>query len=216
MTEFNSPEEIERLLIFNRSAKEQFPTVSNLPTLERKSKSKFEQEAVQTTFSSYVTSADYHYAVARLLFELGIHAYALFCSQQAIENYLKAYIKLVALEPKLTHSLNELLAQCQLEATAPPFITSDFLKIIVQRFDPFNELARYPVQRTRPEGMSWGGIFPDDMNILDYFFFKMREIVPIPINHSSLFKDGHYQLGRFENKYPEIYEFIKKDNINFK
>jgi hypothetical protein len=53
------------------------------------------------------------------------------------------------------------------------------------------------------------------MYILDYFVFKMREIVQLPDNRNDLFKDGQPELSFFEKNYPDIYSKLKEHNINF-
>ena len=201
--------------MLNKAFKDQDSKIGNLPTLERLANAKFKEEAASVDYSSYVTSGDLHYVVGRLLFELRIWEYALFCSQQAIENYLKAYIKLQGHEPPFTHSLKDLLDESRKNINGSPFINSNYLEIIVQRFDPFNEVARYPVHKTRPSGNSWVSVYPDDMYILDYFIYKMREIIQLPANHSDLFLTGHHQLAYFESLHPDFYRKVTANNINF-
>jgi hypothetical protein len=52
--------------------------------------------------------------------------------------------------PDKTHDLKTLLDFCKGETLdTSSFIYSNFLDVIVQRFNPFNEIARYPVQRMK-------------------------------------------------------------------
>jgi len=133
----NSPEQIEKLLLINKAFKEKTPYANNLPTIERLSKAKFEEALAAQDYSGYAHAAHHHYAVARLLFILH-WVYALFCSQQAIENYLKAYLKVRDKQPPRSHSLQELLRLCKNTDNPADFISSEYIDVIVQRFDPFN------------------------------------------------------------------------------
>jgi len=122
MAKDNSPEEIERILLHNKAFKARTPYANNIPTLEKLSKAQFKKLLAAQDYSGYVHSAHHHYAVARILFILHFWNYAFFCSQQAIENYLKAYLKLRNKEPPLSHPLEKLLRLCRQVAQPDPFI----------------------------------------------------------------------------------------------
>jgi hypothetical protein len=96
-----------------------------------------------------------------------------------------------------------------------PFITSTHIEVIIQKFDPFNELARYPVQRTRPEGGKYMYIYPDDIFVLDYFVYRMRETLSVPDNTWDILQEGHYHLQMCMEEHPEFYSTFKISNINF-
>jgi HEPN domain-containing protein len=142
----NSLQEIERHLAHRRAVKAVHPEDPYLATAERSTT--FDQDVDATHHVQFVLSGEKHYAVARLLFQFNVWDYALFCSQQSIENYLKAYVKAVGQRPKTTHSLVALLKQCREIGSPPPFIMSEYIETIAQRFEAFNEIGRYPVTRT--------------------------------------------------------------------
>ena len=214
VTRFNEPEEIERLLAHRRRVKEEHPDAPNLPTVERSPTAAFYQEVAAATHLCYVRSGEKNYAVARLLSELQVFDYAMFCGQQSVENYLKAYIKSLGKQPSATHSLAGLLSECRDGMGADSFLASDAAETIAQVFDPFNEIARYPVHRTGPKGRAWTLFYPDDMYILDYFVFRMRELLPVPENQSTLFRSRHGVLGGLRKEHPEVFALIWRKNIN--
>jgi hypothetical protein len=56
------------------------------------------------------------------------------------------------------------------------FINDDKVSIIIAKYGPFYELARYPVHKQHPKN-GYAFLIPDDVYILDYFVMKMREIL---------------------------------------
>ena len=217
MSKDNSPQEIERILSLMKKFKETYERVDSVPTLEKLTREQFKQEAATVDYTSYVSSAHFHYQVARLRFIFQMHGYALFCSQQTVETYLKAYLKKENVEPPMSHSLEDLLGLCRSLGNRPAFIDSPYIEIIVQKFDPYNEVARYPVQRTRPEFLKgWFSVFPEDMHILDYFIYKMREVIQLPDSNLDLFKSGvHIQCPRLREDFPYVWGKLTEENINF-
>jgi hypothetical protein len=95
--------------------------------------------------------------------------------------------------------------------------SKEYIEIIVERFDPFNEVVRYPVARTRPEGGAWTSIYPTDMHVMDYFIYKMRQVVPVPPKHNDIFKSGGDSpyFPMFPVLFPHLLQKLKEDNINF-
>ena len=213
MPHYNTPEEVEKFLAHHRAVKVTHPEALSPPTFERNAV--FAQDQRAADFLQYTHSAEHNYEVARLLFELRIWDYALFCSQQSVENYFKAYIKRQGFEPRMTHSLTDLLQQCREPHQHAAFLASEHAETIAQYFNPFNEIARYPVHRNRPGGGAYVISYPDHMYVLDYFVYRMRDLLPIPSDHASLFRDGTVKLMSFRREHPAIYQLIKRSNINF-
>ncbi|OXJ20237.1 HEPN domain-containing protein [Burkholderia sp. AU6039] len=214
MPNFNDPLEVERILIFNRDAKLQYPDAINMPSITEKTKSDYRQEKENATASDYLAFAEQHYAIARLLMHFSLWEYGSYCGQQMIETYLKAYIKEKGQTPKDIHDLRDILQICRELDPSQPFINGEHIEIIADMFNPFNEFPRYPVFKKGPSG-GVGTVYPENIYTLDYFAFKMREIVHTPDNRSSLFKDGHYKFGTLTSRYPDIYRLITDKNINF-
>jgi HEPN domain-containing protein len=208
----NSLQEVERHLADSRAVKAAHPEDPYLSTTERTAT--FDQDVDATHYVRFILSGEKHYAVARLLFQFGMSAYALFCSQQAVENYFKAYVKSTGQRPHTTHSLTKLLKQCRETGSPPPFVMSDYAETIAQRFDAFNEVARYPVHKAYPSDKTYVVMYPLDMHVLDYFVFRMRELLPTPDDWATLFRRRHAVLGDCERAHPEVFSLIWKDNIN--
>lgn len=160
-------------------------------------------------------SADYHYFISRILFLHHILNYSQFSGHQCIENYLKAYLKYKEQIPPNTHDLQKLLRYCRAEEpVADSFINNDNIEIIIAKYEPFYELARYPVQKQHPKD-GYAFLIPDDIFILDYFVMRMREILAIPANTWDVLKDGHVNLFQCQQNFPNFYNFFFVDNINF-
>jgi HEPN domain-containing protein len=163
----------------------------------------------------FVQSADYHYFVSRILFLRHVTEYSQFSGYQCIENYLKAYLKYKEQIPPNSHDLQELLRLCRAEdLVADSFINGDSISIIIAKYEPFYEVARYPVQKQRPKS-GYAFLIPDDIFILDYFVMKMREVLSIPANTWDILKNGHYSLFQCQQLYPGFYGIFFSDNINF-
>ena len=137
-----------------------------------------------------------------------------------MENYLKAFLQMHGVRPPTHHRLRSLLGRCRATTgPVPDFIGSDEAEAIACRFEPFNELARYPVQRVYPDG-GYATVLPDDVKILDYFVYRMTPLVPVPANTWDLFRvggpgEGHYRLHQCQAQFPEFYALVKQDNLNF-
>jgi len=185
---------------------------ANITRNEPVPKSIYEQKKKMIGFEYFILSADSSYFVSRFLFFNGLVEYSFFSGQQCIENYLKAYLKFSNKYPKEDlHDLSELLELCR-NAGKDDFINSARANIIIERFNPFYEIARYQVQRNfRPKGGKYMFLFPDDIYPLDYFVFKMRELLPYPKNMWNVLKEGR----PLEILNDVAASFFKENNINF-
>ena len=127
---------------------------------------------------------------------------------------LKAYLKFKEQVPPNSHDLQELLQLCRAKEATTSFINGDHISIIIAMYEPFYELARYPVQKRRPKS-GYAIIIPSDIYILDYFVLKMREILAIPKHTRDILKDGHYSLFLCQQNFPNFYNAFFDNNINF-
>lgn len=170
-------------------------------------------------YQDFIGSADYHYFIGRILFVRGAGIYGFFCAQQCIENYLKAYFifKGGKLDKKLTknsHDLGKWLDRCKNYSTKGSFLHTRRSRLIVEKYDPFNELPRYPVTRRGIQG-SYGYIQPHDIFPLDYFVYKIRKEVPLPSGVWDIFNEERpYSAGSLDKNDPLVLTF-KDSNINF-
>lgn len=189
---------------------------ANVPILDKRNKGEYLDALEKIDYWQFIQSADYHYFISRILFLHHILEYSLFSGYQCIENYLKAYLKHKGLIPPNSHDLRELLRRCRdvKQSVVDTFIHSDNITIIIAKYEPFYELARYPVQKQHPKG-GYAFVIPDDIYILDYFVMRMRELLAIPANTWDILKDGHYSLYQCQQSFPDFYNFFFVNNINF-
>jgi HEPN domain-containing protein len=174
----------------------------------------YKNKKEELAFNHYVRSGDIHYFVSRTLFLSGVCEYSFFTAQQCIELYLKAYIKYKGNTPPNGHVLSDLVNECKKIAGSDDFIKSDRLITIAERFNPFYEYARYPVQKNRPQNGTYSFIYPDDIQLLDYFVYKMREIISYPENSYDILKEG--KLQNLDTEYSQNIEAqFRVNNINF-
>ena len=187
-----------------------------LPDVEKRDKLAYENAVKQSSYLDYIQSADYHYFISRVLFLHKITDYSLFSGHQCVENYLKAYLKYCEEQPHNTHNLKELLKKCRENTSLKTsFINTDKIDYIIRRYEPFFELARYPVHKNRPKG-GHGWVYPNDIYTLDYFVYKMRKTMAIPEGTRDIFsQEGHFSLIICKEEFPDFYEFFKMNNINF-
>lgn len=177
-------------------------------------KSEYKTKKEELAFNHYVRSGDIHYFVSRTLFLLGVCEYSFFTAQQCIELYLKAYIKYKGITPPDGHALPDLVNECRKIPGNDDFIRSDRLMTIAERFNPFYEYPRYPVQKSRPLNGTYAFIYPDDIQPLDYFVYKMREIISYPENSYDILKEG--KLQSLDAEYSKNIEAqFRAGNINF-
>lgn len=177
-------------------------------------KSGYQDKKVEVGFNHYIRSGDTHYFVARVLFLSGVCEYSFFAAQQCVELYLKGYIKYKGGIPPDDHVLPKLVTECKKVSQGDEFIKSDRLVTISERFNPFYEYPRYPIQRNRPQDGAYAFLYPDDIKPLDYFVYKMRELIEYPENSYDMLKEGKLPgSGIVEGENAEV--LFKRDNINF-
>lgn len=208
---------IERYILFSKEAVDNNPEAMNLPQFEKIEKQDYKNEVIKIDYSEYIDSADYHYFVSRVLFLNHVIEYSFFSAQQCAENYFKAYLKAHNETPPDSHDLTVLLKKCrEITLNTELFINSSYVEVIVQKFNPFNEVARYPVWRTRPKERKYMFLYPLDIYVLDYFVYRMKEDLPDPKNAWDIFGEGHFRLQACQEHSPGFYDKFKEDNINFK
>lgn len=208
----NAPDEVEKYLEWLDSHKNGKPNLINHTTKITRTKEEYKAAVEATTTDDYLMFAELHYALARITISLDVWVYGLYCAQQMAEIYLKAFIKLRGEVPKDTHSLQELLIQCRNADPKEPFINSQHIDVIVRMLDPFNEVGRYPAFRKGPQGGASLNKL-QDVHALDYFVFKMRNIIPTSELHSSLFKGNHFWMHDLMQT--DVYKYVTNGNINF-
>jgi HEPN domain-containing protein len=210
--------EIGDYILKNKRATDADSSAMNLPQFERVAKADYDKRVSEIGFWYYVQHGDYHYFVARTLFMHKVAEYALFAAQQCVENYLKAYLKHCNEIPQKRHRLKDLLEDCKkVTLDKSSFIHSEYIGAIVQKFDPFNEVARYPVQNTRPLNGQYLWGYPWDAYMVDYFVYYMRRTLPsIPENTWDILRaEGHHRLSSCMEEHPAFYATFKTNNINF-
>ena len=168
--------------------------------------------------SSYDDFLDYgilHYQVARILFFHHLINYSFLSAHQAIENILKAYLKLNKSEIYELHDLFKLLERCKsISNPNDGFLFSKEMEGILTRFNPFYEAIRYPVSKNRPFKNQWLHSFPSDIFVLDYFVKRMFEY----FHNRDLTKElKNILLVLFDNssQEEELIQLIRKQNIIF-
>lgn len=171
----------------------------------------------KTDYNFFISSADCHYFVGRALMLNEIYLYSLFCAQQCVENYLKAYLKFLKVEYNKKnydeHNLKVLLNNCKKYNIKDDFVKSVYIEVICDMFNPYYEKGRYPVYKNGPPKnkgycIAAGG---ETCLILDYFVYKMREIL-MP-NKKGVFENGCLDLVFCENDHPKFYEkYLKGAN----
>lgn len=154
-----------------------------------------------------------HYFIARVLWVSKIEHYAKFCAYQAIENYLKAFIKLKGGSFKDTHDLYQLRRMCQELDSSNTFFHGTKMTLCIDMYRPFYEITRYPIGRKYPgESYSWNTY---DIFVLDYFVFKIREFFPkSETNNSDLLQGGHFWLQQHLDSGLSLNDRFKHENIN--
>jgi HEPN domain-containing protein len=182
------------------------------------SRTRFKLEMATINWKAFVSSAQYHYFVGRILLSKGVHLYGLFCGHQCIENYLKAYlVSLGKGAPPTIHQLVGLLREARsASSTPPPFVVSGDIETICQKFEPFYELGRYPAQVTRPKDGKYLAIPSVDLHVLDYFVHEMRALLPLDPKDWDIFGTlGHIDLEHVRELHPDFYSIFASGNINF-
>ena len=188
---------------------------ANLPVFEDAGQS-YAARIASSDWVPFVHQADYHYFVARILFLQHILEYSLFASHQCIENYLKGFLRLRDQPPTGHHRLSHLVGEARrVSLTADSFVRSNYLDTIASKFDPFYEMPRYPVQRTKPKD-GYAVFYPADVFVLDYFVLRMREILHLPKPGWDILTDqGSFFLQQCQMNAKEIYDLFFLWNISF-
>jgi hypothetical protein len=212
MDEMSNPESVENYLEFLKNSIAQGS--NNVFTMNSRSATDFNNVIHNLDFSNYVDSADYHYFISRILFLSHLPHFSYFCAYQCIENYLKGFIKFHSATPPQSHDLNYLLSICKnLDKDPNSFINGDHIETILIIYQAFYETPRYPAGKKFPGKGSF--IFPFDIFILDYFVFKMKELLPIPQKQRSILEHNHYLLDLCMRKSPMIYNLFLINNMNY-
>ena len=176
----------------------------------------FETQLSKVNFHRFIQNADYHYFVSRILYLKHVYLYSFFSAQQCVECYLKAFLKYYKDPIPKTHDLKKILRKCRnFSIEQDIFINSKYIECIIEKFNPYNQFPRYPVSKFGPKNGQWITYHPIDVWFLDYFVYKMREILPMPSNTWDIFKNGHYDLCGTQRHEPDFYNLFIKDNINF-
>jgi len=173
-------------------------------------------EMATVRWENFVERADEHYFVARVLFSQWLPRYGSLCAQQCVENYLKAYMRASGRPAELGHRLTDLLQSISAWADEASFLRTDYLTTICNRYDPFYEVARYPVHKTGPKN-AYGFISGDgtDESILDYFVYKMREELGRLVSIGHLDPPGRaFFLGQAREHRPALHQMFEADNLN--
>lgn len=190
--------------------------LANAPETEKNLK--YAEDLKKANYFDFISSGDYAYFTSRIIFLQGLGVIAFLLAHQAIENYLKAYIKFKGGDIKQMHDLMYLLGECRHFADGKSFLHSTRANLIASRYNPFYELPRYPVQKTRPKDGRYGFVVPDDIYWLDYFIYKLRNEMPIPDGTWDTFKNGHpwgTTLFSGEGESEKVITLFKLENINF-
>ena len=189
--------------------------MNNVPAFERVDKQRYEEQKGKLGYWDFVSHADYHYFVSRVLFLFHVTEYAKFAAYQCIENYLKAFIKFKGVQPPDIHDLFRLLEICLANTEDEQFIASERIRLAIKMYIPFYEVPRYPVGKSHPTS-PYGSLIPDDIYVLDYFVLKMREILHAPDPDGwDILKRGHYRLNQTQVNFPGFYAVFLQNNANF-
>jgi HEPN domain-containing protein len=208
-----SPDEVEAGLLFDLAAKERRPEVHNIPSLLSRERKDFERLQNEGEYVSFVDSAFDHYLSARVLFSYHHYWYALFCAQQTVETYLKGFLRYRNASVPTSHKLMELLDRCREHADGSQFILGKPMEATARKFEPYNEIGRYPIARLGPPG-ALSCVMPETMWVLDYFVYRMRNEIPVPQRRADPFRC----LMPFDltgDRKQELEELLRWQNINF-
>jgi HEPN domain-containing protein len=188
----------------------------NLSAIEADRK-RSKDELAKSDWQSFVMNADYSYFVARVLLAQDVNLYGLFCAHQCVEVYLKALLRSVDAELPQHHKLVALLNAARLvEKNSTGFVHSIHAETICLRFDPFYEIARYPVQISRPKDGKWLWVSGSDEKFLDYFVHRMRKSLPPDTGARDLLTNGeHFYLDLVREHHPLLFKIFKNNNLNF-
>jgi HEPN domain-containing protein len=205
--------EAERLILHALDAFQ--AGAQNISAKEVVKKIQFKENLQQTGWHMFVQRADSAYFVARTLFDQHMFHYGLFCAQQCVEIYLKAFVHKVGVAVPDWHGLVELLDLARRHSPSDNFLHTRFAEAICLRFDPFYESPRYPVQNKRPAGGGWSWASGIDIQFLDYFVFRMRQTFGDSHGLLDILSDDHGELHIVALIRPELLQRFKEGNINY-
>ncbi len=178
---------------------------------------RYQTQLANVPWEHFVQKADYSYFVARTLLTQNVYLYGLFCAQQCVETYLKAFLKKSGAPIPQHHRLNDLLVESQqVHCEGDSFFHSPYAEAICRKYDPFYEIARYPVQISRPVDGKCIWVSGIDELILDYFVYQMRKILQMhPDSWDILGSQGHQDLWLVKEHRPDFYRLFTTNNLNF-
>lgn len=186
---------------------------SKLPLYEKVKD--FDDRIKNMQYWKFVEYADYHYFVSRILFLNKVFAYSMYCANQCIENYLKAYLKMNGIVPRTNHGLIDFRDQCcRVSKNPKEFIHTRKCLTIIKKYQPFEEYSRYPVSHFRP-GPIFVYDYPNDIFLLDFFIFSMRLIIPNPTKKNDILLENDHFLNNTREEFPNFFSIFQKDNLNF-
>lgn len=207
-------QQVEAYIAFLWKARNQ--GAANVPRTRGIGKAEYRVAKTKCEYWRFVQAGDHHYFVARVLFLQGLGEYSRFSGHQCIENYLKALISIDGASPPDAHRLRSLRGLCLSSWNQRfPFVVSDECTVILEMYEPFYEIPRYPLAKTAGPDGGYSTVFPCDIWPLDYFVFRMREVLAIPGNTWDIMKNGHYSLVTAYKQSPYLVDLFKAGNINF-
>jgi HEPN domain-containing protein len=178
---------------------------------------RYQTQLASVPWERFVQKADYSYFVARTLLSQNVYLYGLFCAQQCVEAYLKAFLKKFGAPIPQHHRLNDLLIEAQKVChESASFFHSPHAEVICRKYDPFYEVARYPAQISRPVGGKYVWVSGMDEQFLDYFVYRMRKLLEMqPGGWDILGSQGHEDLHLVHELRPDFYRLFTTNNLNF-
>ena len=214
MNQASAIKEAERLLLHALKAYQD--GMANLADVDV-NRQRYLTQLESAPWEHFVQKADYSYFVARTLLSQNVHLYGLFCAQQCVETYLKAFLRKSGAAIPQLHRLNDLLiASGKVCHKSRSFFDSPHAEAICRRYDPFYEIARYPVQISRPVDGKYVWMSGMDEQFLDYFVYRMRKILEVqPGSWDILGSQGHEDLHLVKELHPDFYRLFTTNNLNF-
>lgn len=206
--------EMEEYIWNNLDAVRNYPDIDNLPSYS--DNPNYKAQLQKLNYENYIQKGDIHYFFSRVLFLYKVKFYSYFSAQQCVECYLKAFINFKNKKVPEVHNLEKILIECRnIQNPIEPFINSDHLEAIIRKYNPFNELPRYPIYKHGPKKSGFVSWYPHDIYFLDYFVYKMREIFLISNNSLDILKNIDFELDETKTEFPDFYNIFTLENINF-
>ena len=205
--------EAERLLGLTRKAYNEGH--DNIAETEKRGGKLFEASMDTCPWENWMERGNYSYFVSRILLSQRIYLYGRFCAHQMIEAYIKAFLKFKNAQVPKLHSLEKLLSEAQkIDRDGSSFFHSEEAETACLIFEPFYEIARYPVQITRPRDGKYIWISGIDEQILDYFSYQVRQLMQISEEEwHAYFKSRELYMAHEYN--PDFHRIFTCNNLNF-